>query len=509
MAKIPRIDLGDRPSGIPAPIPLDTTTSDIIGSVTATSAAAMGVATGAAIREQKRLAEAMEAKQRIVDASDVGQLTTRFESNIYKLEDELHKEFAQNPAAAVDEYMKRAREILPQNVEAAPNDRVKLGATQGNESTISSGVARMHNWVSSRQTQRVKGNTELAMTAAINDAAYMGSADAVGAYRDRIIAKLTPEAEMSYGAEAGEKMKKLSSAIIKRYSAYAAKHEPQQFLFDARNSDVIKGEGGLDGEDHAMMVAHAESAYANLNDTRNLEIASEAFSSGEVLAAGLGTDEFIPAASARMTKLVDESKNLGVGFDANGRKLLPADAAKQKAKVDVQIKRLSKLQAMSYKQLDAKAIDDVDTINILTLEHNKLFDAIKEGSVSDNLEGLLSFQDRIEAARDEKKITKAKYDAFKGSITDAHNGVMGKQEGQWGWTSFLSDERAGTKELNRQFKNTYASFPIEVQSAARVAYLREFKNASKQGKMNAAKAIHIAQQVISRETGKVIPGAFD
>ena len=509
MAKIPRIDQGDRPSGIPDPIALNTSTADMIGSATSTSEAAMGVATGFAIREQKRLAEAMEAKQRIVDASDVGRLTTKFESTVYQIEDNLHKEFADNPAAAVDEYMKRSREALPVSVFGAPNDTVKLGVTQGNESTISSGVARMHSWVSSRQTERVKGNAELAMTAAINDAAYLGSANAVGAYRDRIIAKLMPEAEMVYGVEAGARMKKLSSAIVKRYSAYAAKHEPQQFLFDARNSDIIKGEGGLDGDDHAMMVAHAESAYANLNDTRNMEIASEAFASGEVLASGLGTDEFIPAAAARMTKLVEESKNLGVGFDANGKKLLPADAAKQKANVEAQIKRLAKLQAMSYKQLDVHAIDDVDTVNVLTLEHNALFDAIKKGSATENLEGLLKFQDRIEAARDEKKITKSKYDAFKGSITDAYNGVTNKQTGQWEWASFLSDERAGTAELNRQFKDTYSSFPPEVQTAARVAYLHEFQKAARQGKMDSVKSIRIAQQVISRETGRTIPGAFD
>lgn len=504
MAKIPRIDLGDRPSGIPDPIALNTTTADMIGSATSTSAAAMNAATTAALRERKRLAEAMEAKQRIVDASDIGQLTTRFESHIYKLEDDLHQEFAQNPAAAVDEYIKRAREILPQNVEAAPNDRVKLGATQGNESAISSGVARMHSWVSQQQTRRIKGNLALDINEAANNAAGLGSAQSVEGYAARITAKLTPMLQATYSPEeAIKEIDKLNSAIANRYGAAAAKNHPLQFSAELTSSSFLKR--NLSDTEHAALSTAADKGYMGLKDKLDMDQAKEAFASGEKLAGLVGAEEFVSAAAAKTQALTEQKK-----FAAIDPSLKPADRKAKIAQIDRQLTLIESLKSIAYKQADITATDDPKELQTLWTFQDALFGKKAKKSAKSDLSLLVDQQERLITARDSKQISYGNFKTLFDDVSFAYKkAIEGETDNTSHWFFWQDAREAGNAEINRRLESSsFKNLSEDQKTAVRISYIRRLNAATNKGTVTKPQATRIALEALSLETGKEIPGVF-
>ena len=522
MAKIPRINQGDRPSTAR----VDTTAgpdksmstlfsgiADVAGAgamaAVNVEAAERAERNAALVAEQKRLKEAADAKQKIVDAAEAGKINMEIEDAQFSDIADIMRDSAIPLERKVEEFTvrtrKRANELQGRS---DINDNVKLAVVKNAEAAMASGLAQMHNRVEADKTKKAKADIAAQFNGVANRAAYLPDASSAAGWAEASAMRLTPMAVQVLGpAEWSEEKRRLDNAIANRYSAYAAKHNPLALLEELKSSKFLLN--SLTEDEHKTAVAAAENGYKTLNDTRNMEIASEAFSAGETLANVLGTDEFIETSASELAKLKLERKSLGVGRDANGNKLRPEDAKKQMDNVDKRIKRIKTLQEMNYKQLDFTNIDDVDTLSNVTEEHNKLFTAIKEGSAAENMEGLLKFQDLLEKARDAKKIRKTTYDEMKGSISFAYSQIAEAQAGKHTWMPWLTAERAGVAEIKKQFKGKYAAQPLATQNNIWVEYTRRIQEVSKSKDLTAPLAVKIAQQVISSETQLPIDGAFD
>lgn len=505
MAKIPRIEQGDRPSGL-APAPgINTEAASAVGVLGGISEAAMGVATNSYLREQKRLAEAMDAKQKIVDASDTGRLTTQFERNVFDLEDQLHGEFAENPTAAVDEYMKRSRELSPKVAEMGQNDYVKLAVTQGNESTISSGLTRMHGWVSTQQTKRIKGNVAQDINEAANGAAKLGSAETVEAYAGRVVERLSPIIQATFSpAEATKETEKLVSAIAKRYGDSAAKDHPLQFSQELESSSFLKK--NLSPDDHAALTTAADKGYMGLKDRGEMDLAKEAFSSGERLAGLVGAPEFVSAAAAKEAALTERKKIIAV--DPN---LKPADRKTQIAQIDQQLKRIDALKSIAYKQADIGAVDDPKELQTLWVHQNGLFGKKAKKSAKENLSLLVDQQTRLIQARDAKTISHGNFKTMFDDVSYAYKKALAQEEGNTThWISYFNDPReVGNTEINKRFdSSSFKNISEDQKTAVRIAYIKRLNSAQSSGEVTEAQAKKFALEALSLETGIEIPGVF-
>lgn len=506
MAKIPRIEQGDRPSATYSPT-LDASVANMVGSLGDLSGEMLATATAAEQAERKALEAAALAKKQIVDASRLGVVTSEFESRSYEALAQLEKENAKTPERIPEEY-KKVMEMHSKAIVDREDldDNVKLAAVRDSSSTVSSGIRAAYNISSALQTKEVKGNITSAMNKTTNGAAYQPSAVAAQQYAEAQLAKLMPQMALVYGKGAKDEADKLRRDVAARYAAHAARNNPQQLAVELESSPFLLA---MEDNDHKAAVAAADASYFKVNDIRNLDIVKAAFTDGETLAAGLGTDEFIGAAADKLKALNEEYEMARLGRDTDGRRMKPEDAKARAELLDQQMKRIQKLQAMNYKQLDSAGIDDADTMYKLTSKKDRIFTDINDTSEKENLNALLTLQDDLEAARDSKKITKASYDNLKKSVNDVYQGLVSKESGKYSFLSFLSAERAGGAELKEKFEGDYAGFSEEVRGRVWLEYTMEIQEAKKSGKVTPAMAIKLARKALSLKTGKEVPGAYD
>lgn len=507
MAKIPRINQGDRPSSVsgtvvPSAASYMAQGAQILGGLVRTG---LEVATAEELAERKRLAEAMAAKQAIVDAAEIGRLDMEFDDEKFKDMAAIEQDASIPWAKKVDVFMERAQEradsIRNRN---DLNDSVKLSAVKNANASINSGLAQMHNMVQAGLSRKAKADMTAQFNLAAAGAADQPNAAAVEGYAKGAISKMATVGRLAFGAEWGVKEQELRNGIASRYAARTAMYDPLRLLEEMKSSKFLRS--SLTEAEQTAAESAARNGYAKINDTRNLEIAAQAFAAGETLARVLGTEEFIDAAAARRKSLEDERRWAKMGIDSAGRKMLPEDAKIRVSELDKQIKRVEVLQEMNYKQLDPPSVDDADTKQELMSAHDKLFESITDTSARENIDGLLDLQDKLERARSQKKLTKATYDTMKTSVFNAFNGLREAQEGKYDWWPFQKAERAGNKVLKNHFRSSYANQPLEVQNRVWTEYLRELSLIG--NKVTPAEAVAIANKVISLETGREVPGAF-
>ena len=167
MAQIPRINQGDRPSGVYTPTQ-DNSLARIAGALGDMSGAALETATAEEQANRRAHAAAFEEKQKIVDTSDAGVLGLQVQKRVSEITESLKAAYSDNPKAAIDSFIETTRPEVDVLMKQAPNGRVALMATRDAESAISSGLSRLQAWGISRDTERVKGNLAAFSFEAIN-----------------------------------------------------------------------------------------------------------------------------------------------------------------------------------------------------------------------------------------------------------------------------------------------------------------------------------------------------
>lgn len=500
MAKIPRIDLGNRESSVGASLsPLDTSSSAMIGTVAGISEAAMGVATAAELRERKRQADAMDAKQKIVDASDTGRLTTQFEGQLFSIEDKLHAEFADNPTAALDEYVKRAREVSPQIVAQAPkdNDFVKLAVTQGNEANISSGLARMHTWVAQRQTERVKGNLALVEFKTVNAARDYTSIDQLKNAFSRLDAN--PEFDMVYGGKATEKRNLLKADMAKAQLESQSEHSPisTRKLLD-------KGSGFYGGylkpDDFVSLRAKTERDALNLADTRMLDTLTSFGERGNKLLSFANAG--MADASVIFTERTDlEARRRAIIDDSE---LSPDAKSRQFAEIEKQKKFIDAAELWQARNTRAEYIGDDDVPAEVWVQRDKVF-------ANDNppLASILEYRQMILDAANNKRVSPAKATMLMQEVGLATPAAIVGAKDNEGWFFWKNDVQAGTRAAKREIDKNANENPLSAKAEGRVysKYVELYTAAQKRtGQMpNREGMIKLARQAFYLATDTEMP----
>lgn len=494
--KIPRINQGDRPSAVVGLGRLDNSMAGVAGALGDVADTALGIATNAELAERKRLAEAMAAKQKIVDTLDAGARTGDFEESARSLSDSLKQQYADNPTEAIEVFRKEAETLATDQVSSATNDNVRLDLAQATQSRILSMTRELHDWVSAKQTQNAKGNMVKMLNTTANNAASYGSAAAL----ERGIAtagqQLRPLLEMAYGDKAGDEEQKLYGNMAKRYADAAAQNSPLQLAAELESSSTLKA--NLSPDDHAALVKAAEKGYMGLKDRRDYNLAKAAFEDNDALAGLVGSPDFVNAAAAKETALVEQRKTLAVDPS-----LKPADRKTQTEAIDAQLERITALKSIAYKQADLTATDDPKVLQDLWQYQDEMFGKKAKKSAKENLTLLLAQQDRLIKARDSKQIS---YGMFKTMFDDtalAYKAASAEEESNTGFLWWVDAREAGNRVLNSAFKADFKGQSAEKKARVRIEYIKRLNAA---GNVTNEQAEKIALRSLSLETGVAIDG---
>jgi len=494
--KIPRINQGGRPSAVVGLGRLDNSMAGVAGALGDVADTALGIATNAELAERKRLAEAMAAKQKIVDTLDAGARTSDFEESARSLSDSLKQQYADNPTEVIEVFRKEAETLATDQVSVATNDNVRLDLAQATQSRIMSMTRELHDWVSAKQTQNAKGNIARTLNKTENRAIEFTSAAALERGMAEAAQTLRPQLEMAFGDKAADEEQKLYTGMAKRYAQMRMRDFPLQVESELENSKALKE--NLSGTENTALLADTVKAYNGLKDRRDYNLAKAAFEDNDALAGLVGSPDFVNAAAAKETALVEQRKTLAVDPS-----LKPADRKTQMAAIDAQLERITALKSIAYKQADLTATDDPKVLQDLWQYQDEMFGKKAKKSAKENLTLLLAQQDRLIKARDSKQIS---YGMFKTMFDDtalAYKAASAEEESNTGFLWWVDAREAGNRVLNSAFKTDFKGRSAEEKARVRIEYIRRLNAA---GNVTNEQAEKIALRSLSLETGVAIDG---
>ncbi len=435
MAKIPRIEQGDRPSAVRDVMPADPTGVALAGALAGVSEVGLDIATKDYLREQQKRAEAMDRIQKIEDASDAGRITSAFENDLFALEDSVKKEFPDSTEDALGAFNKRAQELAPQTVDKGRNDFVKLAVAQHTQTSISSGQSRLHTWAVSRKVSKIKGNLAVSRLDEVRSARSMGKPGL-----ELSFAKIDadPQYDMVFGEDAPlerEKQKaEMTKANVETMSEYApastgkALEDPNGFYAlnlmpdDLPNLKAKTIRDGKNLEDKAMFTTLGSFGAEG-------DRLLKAISVGEADAATIAEDR--TKLEAKRRAIVDDVEKTP---EATARLL--AEVEKHKKFLDSAEKWMAQNTAPEY-------VSTGNAPRELLLEREKVLTA-EEPSVS----ALLTYRQNVLNAALDRRMSPGQFNTFSAEIALKLDPALNRLKDKTGFWAFLrSDEQQGSKAL--------------------------------------------------------------
>lgn len=520
MAKIPRIDQGNRPSSVTgvAPIPGAAYAAQGLKVLGGVARGALDVAVGAEVEKQKaeaaaieaerkRLAEIMAAKQAIVDASDAGRIATKFENDTFNLISGLETEFATNPEAMPEEYLKRSREMaeqLQQPDKVIANDRVRLAAVKDAESTISSGLRAVYSNVSRMQTERVKRNLAGSDYEFTNTAAFASSPEAVAAMAEKFRGQQTVNYRAVYGKDAEVK---LQETISRAYSAWGEEFSdsnPGQFLAGRENALLKKN---ISPEKYQALRKSAEASLDGVGKRIQNQIYVDAVRRGSQITALYEAGQ-LPVETIRATRESWVERKAALVADVSVGKMRKEDGDKAIASIDRELRVLDTVDQMRRSETKASLVPPDAIPAELDVMRKKIFKRDKRmaGKAKD-LGDLLAYREAIYKFEAKEQINPATAAAMLKEVEMSMEKSAGKERRNT--TSLWTPDDAkeiGNDELDSLFERDMPNATDAERNRATIQFIKMYNARAAAGKEpTEAEAPRLAQDAfrIARGLGPV------
>lgn len=506
MAKIPRINQGALPSTARVDMPSVAAHPlaagvDMLGGI---AESALEAATVEEIRERKKLAEALAAKQAIVDQSDITRLNLEFENQNFKLIADLEGEFADNPEAMPEEYLKRTREMqmrLKDESYTVANERVRLAAMKNAESTISSGLRAVYSRVSSLQTKKVQDNLTKNEYALINSARDLSGPEQLSALFSRI--DENPEYEALYGAKAEEERRDVKSKAAKAQIESLSERQP---ITARRMLESGKGFYGkfLKPEDFQSLRGKTERDALNRGDVLMLEDMVSFGERGNVL-LDLANAGKADAAVIFSQREALEARKRTVIDDVN---LLPADRQRRMDLIDREAKFIDAVEQFQTRNTRTEYVSDDETPPEIWRMREKILGP--EAELDENtLAGILDYRSRLLKATVDKKMSPGRAATLMKEIALAMPAAIKESQANDGWWVFQNPVEAGTRALKAEIEERTAGegLPPEVDARATMEYVKAYTRAqAESGEMpSKADMVKMARRAYYLATQRPLP----
>ena len=497
MAKIPRINQGDRPSAVSFPT-LDTSVANIVGSIGDVAGEMLNTVTAEEMAERRRLAQALAAKQRIVDESNAGRVSLEFEDTNFKTLAALEADYADTPEVIPQKYT----EIMREQAEAIRkredvNDTVKLMAVKASESTLSSGLRAAYSISSNLQTKQVKGNRIQKDIYLVNSARDLISPQQLQGLFSTIDAD--PEFDRVYGKNADNERFEVKLRAAKAQLETFSEKNP---LSAKKMLDSGKGFYGkyLKENDFTALKDKTKRDALHLADTRMFETLTgfgergslllKAATAGEANAAVISTERAKVEVERR--RIIDDKE-------------LSEDAKKEQfAEIEKHNKFIDAVELWQSRTTHSKYIGDDDVPAEVWVKRNEIF-AKDDPSLSE----LMEYRKMVLDVANDKRMSPAKATTLMQEIGLATPAAVQGAKDNTGWPFWKNDIQAGTRAAQREIEINTSESPLSPKAESRVysEYVKLYTDAQKQtGRVpNRADLIKMAKQAFYLATDTPMP----
>ena len=474
MAQIPRITQGDRPSSVFTPA-VDNSAAGIIGAMGDMTGEFLETATAEEQNERKRLALALEEKQKIVDSSNAGRVTLEFEDTHFKTLDDLETEYVNNPEAIPEQYTKRMREHANSVLKREDiNDAVKLEATKSVESTMSSGLRQAYGLTSKLQTEQVKSNLAKARIVFSGAAIGRSSPQDVKNLADKFTAQEMPNFKAAYGNAAEEEMQKsVSEAYYAWAKDFSHLHPGEYRAFDLQ---LIKD--------------NIPQHYTELNEGANSSlkgITRRQLNDTYIGAvrSGVQITKAYAAGQLDVPSILTKRKEWNAKIDAIS--IDPNLTAEQRTEQITPITRelgvLRIIEDMMRTELKAEQIPEDELPAEITTERNALFGKDKKGQVrAKSLNDLLEYKKNLVLAVSKKNINPGNYSSLIKEVDlSMEKSVSKERRNTWAWFED-TPKQIGNARLEERFEEEKPGASVQERNRATLKFIDAFNTAVESGK---------------------------
>jgi len=514
MAKIPRINQGDRPSAVPG--------GALVGA--AGSAAPLAAGLGdladvgykiAADEEEAQAVAARDAReqfQAITNEVAASRGAGDYEEGLVDYTAKIQKDMWETPEKAPEALLEAGRQLADQQIKSAPNTAISLDLAQKTASRLDSAMREMHNWALARQTQKAKGDLTVIKNRAAAGAESQPSLAGLDVYIKTKEAELSSIFHNVLGPAAQAEMQDMKTGMA------------QGWLHVFGDKDPIAGLQALQAKE-GPLVDHLNAAqreagrremtasFEGLTKTRELETIvrhtgqnrklGEAFMAGDPTFAGIAftqrraLEEQKKAVKAQMTYDAKALKALGLPTTE------PGDVM---GLIDDSLSYIDALEKARRRQTVFDAPDDPTTSEALLVKMNKALNS-KNGK---DLGNVVRFQKDLAVAVAGEKISGATAATMFKTMSLAMDKASDNNEDVWGpntWRLWRAPMEAGSVELNRQFGGQFSKLDKPTQQRVRLSYMGQFNTAQEMGAAVDGKAARkMALRALSLETGTHLPG---
>jgi hypothetical protein len=479
MAKIPRINQGDRPSGVYSPT-LDASVSNMIGALGDVSGEFLQTATAeeqagraAEKAERVKMAAALDEKQKIVDASNAGivalEMDERNAQTLAALEAQYPNDPDKIPPAYLEITGKWPQEVIDRE---DLNDRVKLDAAKRLESTRVSGYKQAQSISSSLKTVQVKGNLARKETAWI---AAARSAKTEQGLRDLFAAvNADPDYRAVHGNSASDEQFKQEKKMVQAQLVTLSAEEPQTALALLKNPPKFYDERI---DDTAPLVDRAErDALDFANRDELATVSKQAKTKGVLVKAALKGEFDAATVSTERERIVAAIENV-----PNERQLSKDAKEKKRGILEQELKDLTAIEILQSRNLDNNYVGE-DTIPApLIVQREELFDT-ENGKMLDKgaLVQLLTYERNIMAAVADKKIRPGRATTLLNEVALSRDEAIAAAVNNTGGFFSRDDVQAGQRALKEEIANAtnQAGLSPEMMSAVTERYISDYVKAT-------------------------------
>lgn len=497
MARIPRIQRGQRPSAVPDSSGLPPAT---LSGPAADAAEFLAQTTGALARETQAEAEeirrGLQKKQAILNEVAAGKQAGAFENSILDQAEELKVSFADSPEQAPEEFLRLAREQADAIIEAAPNADVALDVAQRTNVRITAGLRAMHAWAQTRQTQKAIGDIEDRKNQIAVAAGRQGSVGELEVYLDQQKAELTDAFNGVFGAEASAQMRDLEKRAVESFVFVQGDTNPIGVLEALKNPTGRLAEL-LEPTRRKELLRRTERAVEKRGERRQLDLlhsaAGETFHAVDLLNSGELDAETTVALLRRNDEAIKAAR-----ID---RTLTPEQRQKREAFLQRQKKVLEAVDAIRMRTVPfdpaRQAVNDVAAIK----ETEKALRKFK--GKNEQLPLIVEQMERLTLAHKTGQISNGGYATAFGHVALAYKKALSEEASNDGFWFFQNSREAGNDQMNDLVEKFGANIPDDDLNSAWVTWMRRYLEATERGTrdVESEEARRIAREAFSLETG--------
>jgi hypothetical protein len=487
---------------------IDTLAADITGALGKLAGTGYEIAADVEARESKRLADALAAKQAIVDEVEATRRAGDFEEAAVGLSDSLQQKHWSDPQNAIPEYIAEARRQADEQIRTAPNAEVGLQLARATASRISAGTRDLHSWVSARQTQKAKADLTAMTNHVTRGAESVGTPDALASYLADKETSLAPVFQKVYGGEADARMAALKRDATRAFVSVGGERDPLGMLnaLDARSGPLVDH---LSSSDREALRKETKASFDGYGKAREMETLKknvghnrdvfDAFQAGSLDAGTM---------YSLQRTLAEEQKAIKVD-----KRLSPEQKAAQGTLLAERAAFLDAMEKARRRQTQFDAEDAPGTVAELIQQQHALFKA-ENGVKGNDLSEWSKQQTRLMEAFGDKKISQSTYNTMFKELALALPDAATAEGKKTGWDFYVYQWRtpreAGVAEMNRLVAGEFRAMTPEQRTAAQVRFVQLYNDAHTVGaSVTEKQATTMARKALSLETGRVIPGAFD